>query len=58
MEENPSWFCMNCSRKRRSVRRVLVAKPEGKRTLGSPKRRWEDNFNMYLKRDEVSHGLD
>jgi len=31
---------------RRSVYRVLVRKPEGKRPLGRPRRRWEDNIKM------------
>jgi len=26
--------------------RVLVGKPEGKRPLGRPRRRWEDNIKM------------
>ena len=26
--------------------RVLVGKPEGKRPLGRPRRRWEDNITM------------
>ena len=30
----------------RVVHRVLVGKPEGKRPLGRPKRRWEDNINI------------
>ena len=30
----------------RSVYRVLVGKPEGKRPLGRPIRRWEDNIKM------------
>jgi hypothetical protein len=30
----------------RVVHRVLVGKPEGKRPLGRPRRRWEDNFKM------------
>jgi hypothetical protein len=30
----------------RSVHRVLVGKPEGKRPLGRPRRRWEDNIKM------------
>jgi hypothetical protein len=29
----------------RGVHRVLVGKPEGKRPLGRPRRRWEDNIN-------------
>jgi hypothetical protein len=28
----------------RKVYRVLVGKPEGKRYLGSPRRRWEDGI--------------
>jgi hypothetical protein len=32
----------------RSVYRVLVWKPEGKRPLGSPRHRWEDNIKMDL----------
>ena len=31
------------------VYRVLVGKPEGKRTLGRPRRRWEDNIKMDLQ---------
>ena len=31
---------------RRSVYRVLVGKSEGKRLLGRPRRRWEDNIKM------------
>jgi hypothetical protein len=31
---------------RRGVYRVLVVKPEGKRPLGRPRRRWEDNIKM------------
>ena len=34
--------------KRRGVCRVLVGKPEGKRPLGRPRRRWEDNIKMDL----------
>jgi hypothetical protein len=33
----------------RGVDRVLVARPEGKRLLGRPRRRWEDNIKMDLK---------
>jgi len=33
----------------RGVLRVLVGKSEGKRTLGRPRRRWEDNIKMDLR---------
>jgi hypothetical protein len=33
----------------RGVYRVLVERPEGKRPLGRPRRRWEDNINMDLR---------
>jgi len=33
----------------RGVYRVLVGKPEGKRPLGGPRRRWEDNIKMDLQ---------
>ena len=32
----------------RGVYRVLVGKPEGKRGLGRPRRRWGDNIGMDL----------
>ena len=38
----------------RGVYRVLVRKPEGKRPLGRPRRRWEDNIKMDLQ--EVGGG--
>ena len=33
----------------RGVYRVLVGKPEGKRPLGRPRRRWDDNIKMELQ---------
>jgi hypothetical protein len=38
----------------RGVLRVLVGKPEGKRPLGRPRYRWEDNIKMNLQ--EVGGG--
>jgi hypothetical protein len=32
--------------KERGVYRVLVGKPEGKRPMGRPRRRWEDNIKV------------
>ena len=40
----------------RGVHRILVGKPEGKRPLGKPRRRWEDNIKMDLQ--EVRGGGD
>jgi hypothetical protein len=34
---------------KRKVYKVLVGKPEGKRPLGRPKRRWEDGIRMDLR---------
>ena len=39
----------------RGVYRLLVGKPEGKRPLGRPRRRWEDNIKMDL--EEVACGV-
>jgi hypothetical protein len=45
---------------RRGAYRALVGRPEGRRPLGRPRRRWEDNIKMDLR--EVGwgggHGLD
>jgi hypothetical protein len=40
----------------RGVYRVLVGKTEGKRPLGRPRRRWEDNIGMDLQ--EVGYGCE
>ena len=42
---------------RRGVYRVLVGKPEGKRLLGRPRCRWEDNIKMDLQEVECG-GMD
>ena len=38
--------------KGRGVHKVLVGKPEGKRPLGRPRRRWEDNIKMDFRKWE------
>ena len=40
----------------RGVHKVLVGKPEGKRSLGRPTRRWEDNIKMDLQEVVVGTG--
>jgi hypothetical protein len=34
----------------RNVYRVLIGKPEGKRPLGRPRRRWEDGIRIDLRK--------
>ena len=41
---------------KRGVYRVLVGKPEGKRSLGRPRRRWEDNTSIKMDLQEVGFG--
>jgi len=43
-----------CLGERRGAYRVLVGKPEGKRPLGRPRLRWEDDIKMNL--EEVGWG--
>jgi hypothetical protein len=42
------WVCGE-----KTVYRSLVVKPDGKRPLGRPSRRWVDNIRMDLLRDGV-----
>jgi hypothetical protein len=42
---------------KRNAYRILVGKPDGKRQLGRPRRRWEDNIRMDYR--EIGwYGLD
>jgi hypothetical protein len=43
---------------RRGAYRALVGKSEGRRPLGRPRRRWEDNIKMDLRDAGWGHGLD
>ena len=43
-----------CMEEGRGMHKVLVGKPEGKRPLGRPRRRWEDIIKMDL--EEVGRG--
>jgi hypothetical protein len=40
---------VECKGERRGVHRVFVGKTEGKRPLGKPRRRWEENIQMDLQ---------
>jgi hypothetical protein len=37
---------------KRNAYKILVGKPEGKRPLGGPRHRWEDNIRIYLREIE------
>jgi hypothetical protein len=41
---------------KRGAYRILVERPERRRPLGRPRRRWEDNIKVYLQ--EVGWGID
>ena len=51
---NTSLYVENTKWNVECVHKVLVGKPEGKRPLGRPRRRWEDNIKMDLQ--EVGRG--
>jgi hypothetical protein len=56
IEENEMGGACSTYGEGRGVYRVLVGKPEVKRPLGRPKRRWEDNIRMDLQ--EVGYGFE
>ena len=44
------WACrVDRMEEGRSAFKILTGKPTGKRPLGRPRRRWEDNIRMDLK---------
>ena len=47
-----------CTGEVKGADRVLVGKPEGRRPLGRPRRRWEDNIKVDLQEMGWRHGLD
>jgi hypothetical protein len=38
--------------------RILVGKPEGKRPLRKPKRKWDDDFKMDVRETRLDYGRD
>jgi hypothetical protein len=47
-------FCLPVWREGRAAYRIFVGRPEGRRPLGRPRHRWEDNIKMDLQ--EVGRG--
>jgi len=43
---------------RRDVRGILVRRSKGRRLLGRPRRRWEDNIEIDLQEEGRGRGLD
>jgi hypothetical protein len=41
------WACSTYGEKRDAYR-ILMGRPEGRKPLGRPRRRWEDNIKMEL----------
>ena len=41
-----AWIILGWMGEERGVYRVLLGKPEGRRQLGRPRRRWVDNIRM------------
>jgi hypothetical protein len=50
IEKNEMGGACSAYGERRGMYRVLVVKPEGKRPLGRPRRKWEDNIKMDLQK--------
>jgi hypothetical protein len=51
-----AWHVARKGEEKKNAYRILVGKPEGKRPLGRPRRRWVDNIKMNLK--ERYDGMD
>jgi hypothetical protein len=45
-------------REKKGAYRILVWRPVGRRQLGRPRRRWEDNIKIDLHEVGCRHGLD
>jgi hypothetical protein len=54
IEKNKKGGACSADREGRCMYMVLVGKPEGKRPLGRPRCKWEDNVKMDLQ--EVGYG--
>jgi hypothetical protein len=49
IENNEMGRACSADREERGVYGILVGKPEGKRLLGRPRLRWDDNIRMDLQ---------
>jgi hypothetical protein len=51
------WGHVACIWEMRNACKILIRNSEGKRSLGRPRRRWEDNIKIDLKNRVGSYGL-
>jgi len=58
IEQNEMGGVCSTYGEKRSLKRVSVFTPEGKRPLGRPCRRWEDNIKMDVQEVGFGDGLD
>jgi hypothetical protein len=59
MEKNEMGGAVVRMGERRGAYRILVGRPEGRRPLGRPRRKWEDNIKMELQEvGWAGHGQD
>ena len=56
MKENEAGCTCDTYGREENAHKGLVGKPEGKRPLGRPRRRWEDNIKMDLQEVGVGRG--
>ena len=40
---------VNCMGEERGMYRILMGKPGGRRPLGRPRHRWDDNIKIYVQ---------
>jgi hypothetical protein len=43
---------------KRNAYRILVGKPEGKRSVGRPRRKWESNVKIELRERQCWDGME
>jgi hypothetical protein len=58
IESNEMGGACRSEGERRGMYRILMGKPEGKRSLGTPRCRWEDNINGSSGSEKRGYGLD
>ena len=47
----------SCNQNKRSAFKIVTGTPAGKRPLGRPRRRWEDNIRMDLEEIGINAGI-